>query len=82
MTVIGIYEGKTHFSELVKRASRGEEFVITKNGKVLAHITPPRTRERADTAVIVSQMLDYRDRQNRTTDSMTIKEMTEAGRRF
>ncbi len=81
MTTIGIYEGKTHFSEFVERAARGEEFLITKNGKVMALITQPRMHGKTDTASVVREMLAYRDRQNRTTGDMTIKEMIEAGRR-
>jgi prevent-host-death family protein len=35
-----LYEAKTHLSQLVERASKGEEFVITKNGVPLAKIVP------------------------------------------
>jgi prevent-host-death family protein len=42
---IGAYEAKTHFSELIKRAARGEHVIITKRGKAVATLgpaTPPR----------------------------------------
>lgn len=33
MTELGIFEARTRFSELVERASRGEEIVIIRHGK-------------------------------------------------
>ena len=39
-TTIGAYEAKTKFSELIARAEKGESFVVTKNGKPVARITP------------------------------------------
>jgi antitoxin (DNA-binding transcriptional repressor) of toxin-antitoxin stability system len=42
-TTLGIQEVKAHLSELVERAGRGEEIVVTKRGKPVATITePPR----------------------------------------
>ncbi|HEX3345001.1 MAG TPA: type II toxin-antitoxin system Phd/YefM family antitoxin [Polyangiaceae bacterium] len=35
-----LYEAKTHLSELVDRASRGEEIVIAKNGIPMAKLVP------------------------------------------
>jgi len=43
---IGAFEAKTHFSELLERAERGEEIVITKRGKAVARLIPmPVERE-------------------------------------
>jgi prevent-host-death family protein len=42
-----LYEAKTHLSELVDRAARGEEIVIAKNGVPMARLVPmPRTAAR------------------------------------
>ncbi len=50
MGTINLYDAKTHLSELVDRAAKGEEIVIGKRGKPLARLTaytspsgPPRT---------------------------------------
>lgn len=46
---INLYDAKTHLSELVDRASAGEEIVIAKNGKPMARLVPlqgPRKRVR------------------------------------
>lgn len=40
MDTIGLFEAKTHLSELVARAERGEEFVITRHNKPVAKIVP------------------------------------------
>jgi prevent-host-death family protein len=37
---ISLYEAKTHLSELVDRASAGEEIIIAKNGKPMARLIP------------------------------------------
>jgi prevent-host-death family protein len=48
-TTVGAYEAKTKFSELIARAEKGESFVVTKNGRPVAQITPMPSfdRERA-----------------------------------
>jgi prevent-host-death family protein len=45
-TAIGAYEAKTKFSELIARAEKGESFVVTKNGRAVARITPTEEFER------------------------------------
>ncbi|MEZ4614430.1 MAG: type II toxin-antitoxin system prevent-host-death family antitoxin [Caldilineaceae bacterium] len=37
---VSAFEAKTHFSELLMRASQGEEILITKRGKPLARLVP------------------------------------------
>lgn len=52
-TTVGAYEAKTKFSELIARAEKGESFVVTKNGRPVAEIKPPKAfdREKARKAV-------------------------------
>lgn len=48
MESIGLFEAKTHLSELVARAERGEEVVITRHSKAVAKLVPiGRTRRSA-----------------------------------
>lgn len=42
--VLALYEAKTHLSEIVERASNGEEFVVEKSGKPKARILPLTSR--------------------------------------
>lgn len=39
MSVVSLYDAKTHLSSLVERAARGEEIVITKNGAPRARLS-------------------------------------------
>ncbi len=52
MESIGLFEAKTHLSELVARAERGEEVVITRHNKPVAKLVP--------ITVIVSDTSDRR----------------------
>jgi prevent-host-death family protein len=50
MTEIGAFEAKNKLSELLDRAERGEEIVITRRGRPVAKLVPVRTerdREKA-----------------------------------
>ena len=40
MESIGLFDAKTHLSELVARAERGEEVVITRHNKPVAKLVP------------------------------------------
>lgn len=46
----GLFEAKTHFSELVARAEAGEEVVITRHNKPVAKLVPIATSESVDRA--------------------------------
>ena len=39
-TTLNLYDAKTHLSDLVERASRGEEIVIAKSGTPMARLVP------------------------------------------
>lgn len=45
-TKVGAYEAKTKFSELIARAEKGESFIVTKNGRPVAKISPPQEHDR------------------------------------
>jgi antitoxin (DNA-binding transcriptional repressor) of toxin-antitoxin stability system len=42
---IGMFEAKTHFSQLIDKVERGERFLITRRGKVVAEMEPPYLAE-------------------------------------
>ena len=48
MNEIGLFEAKNKLSELVGRAERGEEVVITRRGKAVAKLVPVTARSEAD----------------------------------
>lgn len=43
---VNLYEAKTHLSQLVERAARGEEIVIAKAGKPKAKLVPVAEAEK------------------------------------
>jgi prevent-host-death family protein len=46
-TQVNLYEAKTHLSDLVERAAKGEEIVIAKAGKPMARLSPLTVEEKA-----------------------------------
>jgi prevent-host-death family protein len=46
-TAVGLFEAKTHLSEYVARAERGEEVIITRHNKPVAKIVPLSARPAA-----------------------------------
>ena len=60
MESIGLFEAKTHLSELIARAERGEEVVITRHNKPVAKLVPmpaaaPDARARRDAVAALLQ---------------------------
>ena len=38
---VSVAEAKAKFSDLLKRAERGEEIAVTRHGKIVARLVPP-----------------------------------------
>ncbi|HJD67056.1 MAG: type II toxin-antitoxin system Phd/YefM family antitoxin [Rickettsia endosymbiont of Graphium doson] len=51
---ITAFDAKTHFSKLLDRASKGEEVLITKRGKVTAKIVPINSNYNSETSKIAA----------------------------
>ena len=49
-SIIGAFEAKTHFSQLIERAMHGEVIFITRRGKPVAKIVPIETNNNSETA--------------------------------
>jgi prevent-host-death family protein len=47
---IGLFEAKTHLSELVARAEQGDEVIITRHNKPVAKLVPMTRARRAGVA--------------------------------
>jgi prevent-host-death family protein len=37
---LGVFDAKARFSELIDRAERGEEIIVTRHGKAVARVAP------------------------------------------
>jgi prevent-host-death family protein len=77
---VGIFEAKQNLSQLVERASQGEEIVITRRGKERARLVPMPS-ERGRTLKDTFDSIMSRPRM-RLPKGVTIKSLIEQGRRF
>lgn len=60
--VLDVFDAKSRFSELIDRAARGEETVITRHGRPVARIVPERKPKLspAEQAEIIGALRDLR----------------------
>lgn len=59
---VGLFEAKTHLSDLVARAAAGETITITKHGRPVARLVPPARQ---------SSSADLRDRSARIQQALS-----------
>lgn len=76
---IGAYEAKTHFSELIERAARGERVTITKRGRPVATLGPA-TAPRVPLDELFTRMDAFRAQQKRS--SRGLAKLKHAGHKY
>jgi prevent-host-death family protein len=76
---IGIFEAKQKLSELVERASQGEEIVITCRGKERARLVGATVKTRRTVKEVFDSLARVR---MKLPKGMTVKDLIEEGRRF
>jgi len=77
MKTVGLFEAKQKLSELVERASTGEQIGITRRGKLTALIVPAR-RER--TVKEIFDDIEEIRKQVTRSKKFSIRELIEEGR--
>lgn len=81
MTTVGLFEAKNRLSELVERAARGEEIVITRHGVSVARLLPAEVPE----AHVQGRALAERIRRTRAAhplgEAVSVRELIDEGRR-
>ena len=81
MTTIGIFEAKNRLSELVARAARGEEIVITRRGEQVARLIAPEAPNALGQARTLAERI-RRSRAGHPLDGAApIRAMIDEGRR-
>jgi prevent-host-death family protein len=75
MTTIGAYEAKTKFAELLGRARKGEQIIITKNGVPVAMLSGVQAR--SDPQKVIAMIREFR--KGRTLKPFSIRELIEEG---
>jgi prevent-host-death family protein len=82
MTTFGIFEAKNRLSELVDRAARGEEIVITRRGEQVARLVPPQAPDAPGQALaLAARIRKSRAGQDLGGGGGSIRDMIEEGRR-
>ncbi len=80
MREIGAFEAKNRLSELLSLAEGGEEIAITRRGKVVARLVPPRASlDREAAAAAVQRIREMR--KGVALGGLKIKDLINEGRR-
>jgi prevent-host-death family protein len=78
--IVGAYEAKTRFSQLLERVASGEEITITRHGHPVARLVPPlqtNSIESRREAILKMRELARRNR----LDGLRVKDLIAKGRR-
>ncbi len=78
MAIIGVYEARTRFSELLDRVSKGERFIITRRGVPVAVIGPVAPQRRRKVEEVIGEIKKFREKHK--LNGLDIKELIEEGR--
>jgi prevent-host-death family protein len=76
---VGIFEAKQKLSELVERAARGEEIVISCRGRERARLVGAAVGKRRGVKEIFDSLAQVR---MKLPKGMTVKDLIDEGRRF
>jgi prevent-host-death family protein len=81
MDKLSVFEAKARFSEIVNRAEKGKQTVITKRGKPVARVVPEKAarRERWDRSEAVNRIVEF-SKTCRTRRKVDLQKLIEAGR--
>ncbi len=80
MESVGSYDAKTNLPRLLERVARGERITVTKHGRPVAEIVPPRGGRTVDPRVAVDAMKSLR--KGNTLGGVGLRELINDGRRF
>jgi prevent-host-death family protein len=80
MIQIGAFEAKTHFSEILRRVEKGEEFCVTNRGRIVAIIHSPQAEHERKTYEAFTKLGALR-KKHPLGNYAEIKTWKEAGRK-
>lgn len=60
MTTLKAVEAKSHFSEILERASKGEEFVVTRRGEPVARLVPFSNYPKKEIKLLLTELKEFR----------------------
>ena len=76
-TLIGSYQAKTNFSQLIERVKRGERITITKHGVPVVVMSPAETKTTRPIAEVIKDLKTFRQSLRLEGD---LREIIEEGR--
>ena len=80
MKTVGVSEAKTHLSRLLEEVEGGEEVLITRHGREVARLVPPRPNASEARRQAVERLRQFR--RGKRLSGLTIQELrTEAAAR-
>lgn len=80
---VGVFEAKTHLSDLLRQVEAGVVVVIERRGRPVAELRLPETPEPADGRPLAEAWRSLRERMARPLASTEeLRELIEAGRRW
>jgi prevent-host-death family protein len=77
---IGAFEAKTHFSQIIEKAEKGEDFIITRRGKPVAKIIPFKQEKEMTFKEAIEGMKELRKYYRGEPGSFNVREAIEEGR--
>ena len=81
MKTVGLYDAKTHFSELLREVENGETVTVTRHGVAIARIMPIQ-EVASDASSVIDDLLRFTEEHDiRLGGGITIRELIEEGRR-
>lgn len=81
MTSIRIADARKHLAELVKRASRGEELVITRHGKPVARLLAPERLQPQHPPHALAERIRHSRTRYALRSGVSMRKLIEEGRR-
>jgi prevent-host-death family protein len=82
--IVGAFEAKTKFSELLERVRKGEEIIITRHATPVARLVPFERSSAGDIREAFERMERIRSRNERFSvrqEKLSYRELIEEGRR-
>lgn len=79
---VGLFEAKTHLSELVERVSHGESFEITRHGRLVARLVPSEERGEKMTPRQAVERIRAIQSRSALGEGLTLRQLIDEGRRF
>lgn len=78
---IGVFEAKTHFSQVVDNVERGADYTVTRRGKPVAKIIPIEKEPEVTFQQAVENLLAMRKYFKGDPKTFNLREAIEKGRR-